>query len=242
MKKLFVCAIALLVCATSVFAQKGAWSFSIGTDAATQYMWRGYALSNTPTLTPTATLNFEKDDFSFELGYCSITELQREHYLEMDVWASASFKGFTLMAQEYGCGNNLGIGGYSDNLELSLSYELPFEFLPLTLSWNTFVLGDDFNWEGENAKRAFSSYAEVALPYQFGNFSVCATAGAVPFRSDDMYETEGFKLVNLGLQCGYNFTIGDNFELPIYIQDTYNPLYKKNFVVLGCGLSYTFDL
>ena len=79
-------------------------------------------------------------------------------------------------------------------------------------------------------------------PYEFGNFSVCATAGAVPFRSDDMYETEGFKLVNLSLQCGYNFSIGESFSLPVFIQDTYNPLFKKNYVVLGCGLSYTFDL
>lgn len=218
------------------------WSVSVGTEAATQYMWRGYALSNTPTLTPTVTLNYEKDDFSFELGYCSITELQRQHYLEMDVWAAASFKGFTLMAQEYGCGNNLGIGGYSDNLELCLSYELPFEFLPLTLSWNTFVLGDDYNWEGDDASRAFSSYAEVALPYKFGDFSVCATAGASPFRSDDMYETEGFSLVNLSLQCGYTFTVGENFELPIYAQYTYSPLFKQHFPVLGCSLTYTFGL
>ena len=48
--------------------------------------------------------------------------------------------------------------------------------------------------------------------------------------------------MNLSLQCGYNFSIGENFSLPVFIQDTYNPLFKKNYVVLGCGLSYTFDL
>ena len=238
MRKFFICVAVMLAGAFCAAAQD--WSVSVGTEASTRYLWRGYAVGETPTIVPTVTLNYEKGDFGFEAGYCSITELQGAHYLEMDFWASASYKGFTLTAMEQGAGNNLGIGGYDDNLELTLEYELPFDILPASISWNTFVAGDDFNLD---ESRAFSSYVELNLPYEYNNFSVCATAGAVPFKSEVMYENEGgFKFVNLGLKAGYTFTVGDNFELPIYVQDTYSPLFKKNFVVLGCSLSYTFSL
>jgi len=240
MRKLFISAAALLLCAINVFAQEGAWSLSVGNEAVTQYMWRGQAVGETPTIVPTVTLDFEKDDFAFEAGYCSITELQGAHYLEMDFWASASYKGFTFTAMEQGLGNNLGIGGYDDNLELTLEYELPFEYLPATISWNTFVAGDDFNLDGS---RAFSSYVELNLPYEINDLSLCLTAGAVPYRSEVMYGVEsGFRFVNLSFQAAYNFTIGENFGLPLYIQDTYNPIIGKNYVILGCALSYTFDL
>ena len=237
MRKLLVCAAVLFACVFGAAAQD--WSVSVGSEASTQYLWRGFDIAQSPTIVPTVTLNYEKDDFSFEAGYCSITELQRNHYLEMDVWAAATFKGITFMALEQGCGNNLGLGGYDDNFELTLAYELPFEFLPATISWNTFVLGDDYNNDGS---RAFSSYAEISLPYQFDNFSVAATAGAVPFKSDQLYETEGFSFTNLSLKAGYNLTVGDNFELPLYAQYTYSPLLKQHFVMLGCSFSYSFDL
>lgn len=243
MRKLLVCAAVLFSCAFGAAAQD--WSVSVGSEATTQYLWRGFDIAQSPTIVPTITLNYEKDDFSFEAGYCSITELQREHYLEMDVWASATYKGITFMALEQGCGNNLGLGGYDDNFELTLAYELPFEFLPATISWNTFVAGDDYNLQADLSnpyKRAFSSYVELDLPFEYKDFSVNATVGATPYRSD-LYENEGgFKFINLSLKAGYNFTVGDNFGLPVYAQYTYNPLLKANFVMLGCAFSYTFDL
>ena len=245
MKKLFVCAAILFACAFGAAAQD--WSVSAGSELTTQYLWRGFAIAESPTIVPTFTLNYENEDFGFEVGYCSITELQRNHYLEMDFWAAATFKGITFMALEQGCGNNLGLGGYDDNFELTLSYELPFEFLPASISWNTFVLGDDYNADGTlfsgppTYTRAFSSYIELNVPFQMNNFEVCATVGAVPFRSD-LYGTESFSFTNLTLKAGYNFTVGDNFGLPVYAQYTYNPLLKSNYFMLGCKLNYTIAL
>ena len=238
MKKFFICVAVMLAGAFCATAQD--WSVGVGTEATTQYLWRGMAIGASPTIVPTVTLNYEKDDFSFETGYCSITELQRAHYLEMDFWASATYKGITLLAMEQGCGNNLGLGGYDDNLELTLAYELPFESIPASISWNTFVAGDDYNLDGS---RAFSSYIELNVPYKVNNFEVCATAGAVPFRSEILYENEGgFSFINLGLRTGYTFTVGENFEMPLYAQYTYSPLFKEQFFVLGCSLTYTFEL
>lgn len=227
-----------MLTALNLSAQSGEWSLTAGSEAMSQYMWHGLPLTSSPTVIPAVSVNFEKEDFSFEAGVCSVTELQREHYLEMDIWASATYRGFTFMAQEYGMGDNLGLGGYSDNLELSLGYELPFD-VPASLTWNTFVAGDDYNGDGS---RAFSSYVELCIPYETGGFSFNFTAGAVPFASDEMYGTEGFAVTNLSLQAGYKLSIGDNLELPLYIQDTYSPLLEHNFVVLGCSLTYSFSL
>ncbi|MBO4417571.1 MAG: hypothetical protein J5801_05600 [Bacteroidales bacterium] len=241
MKKLFVCAAVLFACAFGAAAQD--WSVSAGSELTTQYLWRGFAIAESPTIVPTFTLNYENEDFGFEVGYCSITELQRSHYLEMDFWAAATFKGITFMALEQGCGNNLGLGGYDDNFELTLSYELPFEILPATISWNTFVAGDDYNLLADlSTKRAFSSYVELDVPFEYNNFSLDATVGATPFRSD-LYDNEGgFKFLNLSLKAGYNLPVGDSFELPVYAQYTYNPLLKANYFMLGCKLNYTIAL
>ena len=240
MKKLIICLAVMLAGVFCASAQD--WSVGVGTEAVTQYLWRGMAIGASPTIVPTVTLNYEKDDFSFETGYCSITELQRAHYLEMDFWASATYKGITLLAMEQGCGHNLGLGGYDDNLELTLSYELPFEYIPASISWNTFVAGDDYNEnEDMTLSRAFSTYIELNVPFRMNNFEFCATAGAVPFHSD-LYETGGFALTNLSLKAGYNFTIGDNFELPLYAQFTDNPMTHNQWFVLGCSLTYTFGL
>lgn len=246
MRRLFVCAAILFASAFGVAAQD--WSVSAGSEVSTQYLWRGFDIAQSPTIVPTVTLNYEKDDFSFEAGYCSITELQRNHYLEMDAWASVTYKGITFMALEQGLGNNLGLGGYDDNFELTIAYELPFEFLPASISWNTFVLGDDYNADGTlfsgppTYTRAFSSYVELDVPFVYNNFTVGATVGATPYRSD-LYENEdGFKFINLSLKAGYKLTAGDNFELPLYAQYTYNPLLKANYFLLGCTLNYTFNL
>ena len=136
-------------------------------------------------------------------------------------------------------GNNLGAGGYEDNLEISLGYEFPWS-VPVSLSFNTFVLGDDIN---ENGSRAFSSYAEISVPYEVGNFSFNGVLGAVPFRSDYMYGNcnDAFKITNITLSAAYNLSSGD-LNLPVYAQFTRNPLTKCNYYVLGCSLSIGFEL
>lgn len=232
MRKFFIC---IAVLFTAAFGASGRdWSFSLATEASTQFLWRGFAVGQSPTIVPSIALNYDKDGFHFETGYCSVTELQKGHYLEMDLWATAKYKGFTFTALEQGVGNNLGIGGYRDNLELTLIYELPFEHFPASLSWNTFVAGDDFNLDGS---RAFSSYIEIKVPFQYDRFSVCASAGAVPFKSEIIYQNVGgFRFNNLNLRTGYTLSAAEKCQLPLYAQYTYNPLFKKHFFVLGFSI------
>ena len=238
MKRFFICLALMLTAA--IGASAGDWSVSFATEASTQFLWRGFAVGKSPTIVPGITLNYARGGLGLEAGYCSVTELQKGHYLEMDLWATARYKGFTFTALEQGVGNNLGIGGYNDNFELTLIYELPLEHLPVSVSWNTFVAGDDFNLDGS---RAFSSYAELRVPCVFNNFSVCATAGAVPFKSEGIYKNGGgFKFINLSLRAGYTLAAGESFHLPFYAQYSYNPLLGSSFFVLGCSLAYTLKL
>lgn len=232
MKKVLFCIIALMAGFTGATARD--WNVSLGTEVATQYLWRGIAVGKSPTIVPSVALSYLRDGFAFEAGYCSVTELQGGHYLEMDLWATAKYKGFTFTALEQGLGNNLGLGGYNDNLELTLIYELPVRQFPASISWNTFVAGDDFNLDGS---RAFSSYLELRAPFSFDRFSVCATAGAVPYKSEIIYKNEaGFNFVNLSLRAGYTLAAGGNTELPFYAQYTCNPHTKNHFFVLGFSI------
>lgn len=238
MKKALISLAFCLLC-VAASAQDGAWSVNAGTEAMSQFIWRGTEAALHPTIIPTVTLDWENEDFSFELGQCSITELTGDEYLEMDIWASASYKGLSLTLTEFGMGNNLGIGGYDDNAELSLEYEFPWS-VPVTLSLNTFVFGDDFN---EDGNRAFSSYAEIAVPYEIGDLTLTGIVGAVPFRSDNTYGNceDAFKLTNLSLSATYNLSM-NNLELPVYAQFIRNPMTKSNYYVIGCVLNLCFDL
>jgi len=232
--------LSMMLCLLGVvaFAQDGSWSVNVGSEAVSQYIWRGLEVASHPTVVPTFSLDWESEDFSFELGQCTVAELTGDEYLEMDIWASATYKGLTLSLTEYGMGNNLGIGNYADNAELMLAYEFPWS-VPVSLSFNTFVFGDDFN---EDGSRAFSSYAEVAVPYEFGDLTLTGIAGAVPFRSDNMYgnSNDAFKFTNLTLNATYNLSM-DNLELPVYAQFVRNPMTKCNFYVIGCVLNLCFE-
>ena len=113
--------------------------------------------------------------------------------------------------------------------EANIGYDFGFA----SLQWFTNFAGNDgFN---KNGKRAYSSYAEVAVPFKLATVDWTATAGAVPYATD-FYGTTGFAVTNLTLRADKEIKITDSFSIPVFGQVTANPCTQKAYLVFGFTL------
>jgi hypothetical protein len=117
-------------------------------------------------------------------------------------------------------------------LEATLAYTLSESF-PLTLSWNTFVLGKGnkkYDDEGK-ASNSFSTYIEASYPFSLGGADLKASVGGIPWESA-VYGVEKSKIVNVALGASKEIKVTDSFSLPAFAQIVVNPASEDiNFVV-----------
>ena len=108
-----------------------------------------------------------------------------------------------------------------------------YDFGVLSLQWFTNFAGNDgFN---KNGKRAYSSYAEVAVPFKLVTVDWTATAGVVPYYTT-FYDTTGFAVTNLSLRADKEIKITDKFSVPVFGQVVANPHSQKAYLVFGFTL------
>ena len=108
-----------------------------------------------------------------------------------------------------------------------------YDFGVLSLQWFTNFAGNDgFN---KNGKRAYSSYAEVAVPFKLVTVDWTATAGVVPYYTT-FYDTTGFAVTNLSLRADKEIKITDKFSVPVFGQVVANPSSQKAYLVFGFTL------
>jgi len=113
--------------------------------------------------------------------------------------------------------------------EANIGYDFGFA----SVQWFTNFSGNDgLNKDG---KRAYSSYAEVAVPFKLATVDWTATAGAVPFATD-FYGTTGFAVTNVSLRADKEIKVTDSFSIPIFGQVVGNPCSQKAYLVLGITL------
>ena len=108
-----------------------------------------------------------------------------------------------------------------------------YDFGVLSLQWFTNFAGNDgFN---KSDKRAYSSYAEVSVPFKLATVDWTATAGVVPYYTT-FYDTTGFAVTNLSLRADKEIKITDKFSVPIFGQVVANPSSQKAYLVFGFTL------
>ena len=108
-----------------------------------------------------------------------------------------------------------------------------YDFGVASVQWFTNIAGNDgVNKDGE---RAYSSYAEVAVPFKLASVDWTATAGAVPFATD-FYGTTGLAVTNLSLRADKEIKLTDTFSIPVFGQVIANPCSQKAYLVLGFTL------
>ena len=82
---------------------------------------------------------------------------------------------------------------------------------------------------------AYSSYAEVNVPFRLGGLSWTATVGAVPYATS-FYSTDGFAVTNVSLKAVKELQMTDKFSVPVFAGVSANPCAQKAYMVVGFTL------
>lgn len=221
--------------------ERGDWSMTVGIDAVSKSLWRGMELGG-PSIQPTGTFDYEKDDWAVSLGFWSTKTVIGEPYGELDLFVEASWNNLTLSLTDYGYGQYFGPWQENHDLDLGLSYTLSDD-VPLTFSWYSVINktfegsmdGGGFDWQS-----AFPSYFEVAYEFSLWEVDFSATAGMLPFASD-YYGNDAFGVFNLNLWAGHEFEFEHGGSLPVSAQVVYNPMWNDFFWGVSVGYYFSLD-
>lgn len=243
MKKVLVMAVAMLT-AIKVSAweyENPGFQWSVGADITSSYLWRGMnygGLALQPDvmlgyggLSIEAWANISPKDWTF-----------KELNPELDLTLSYSIAGLTVGATHYYYFDGTKFfdyktpsltdytnGDYATNqTEVFAKFELGelVEKAPLTITWSTFVAGDDWKELYEDAsdpdkvtgiKRAYSSYLEAS--YEIGlplGFSLTPTVGMTPWASFYNDYEDKFSVNNISLKAQWELNVKEVFTLDVY--------------------------
>ena len=234
MKKIVSIAMMLVASATA-FAQDKIET-TISTDIVSQYVWRGQDLGNI-SIQPTLGIGYKGLSLS-AWGNAGVSSSDTK---ELDLTASYSIGGLNVGITDYWF-NTGGLDpdgryfkydahGTNHLFEANIGYDFGFA----SLQWYTNFAGND--GINKNGKRAYSSYAEVVVPFKLATIDWTATAGAVPYATDFYNDwTSGFAVTNLALKATKDIKVTDSFAVPIFAEVSANPCTQKAYLVLGITL------
>jgi len=235
MKKI-VCFAMMLVASATAIAQDEIET-TISADVVSSYIWRGQDLGSV-SLQPT-----------LGVGYKGLT---------LTAWGSTGLtnpddtKEFDLTLAYTIGGLNIGISDYWFNkggLDPEGRYfkydahgtnhvfeaNIGYDFGLASIQWYTNFAGNDgVNKDGD---RAYSSYAEVSVPFKLASVDWTATAGVIPWATSFYNNwTSGFAVTNLSLKATKDIKITDSFSVPVFGQIAANPCSQRAYLVFGFTL------
>ena len=210
-------------------AQKA--EFSVGADLISSYVWRG-AYQTSAAIQPAAGVSVSGFSLS-AWGSIPVTGMAKE----VDFTAAYEIAGLTFAITDYWWE---GEGAYkyfmyeskrtAHLFEGTISYDLPVEKFPLSLSWNTMFAGADYKEDGD---RAYSTYVTVSYPFEIKDVKLGISVGFTPWNG--LYESD-FSVVHVGLKASKDVKITDNFSLPVFGEIIANPRREDIFFVFGVSM------
>ena len=233
--KRFFLAGLLLVGATAAWAQDEIET-TVSGDVVSSYIWRGQDLGDV-SLQPTLGVSYKG--------------------LSLTAWGSVGLtdpldtKEFDLTLSYTTGGLNIGITDYwfDAGLDPDARYfkydahgtnhvfeaNIGYDFGVASVQWFTNFAGNDgINKDG---KRAYSSYAEVVVPFKLSAIDWTATVGAVPYATSFYNDwTSDFAVTNVSLKATKDIKVTDSFSIPVFGQIAANPCTQKAYLVFGFTL------
>lgn len=224
------------ICTTEVSAQsetESKLSINLSGDLVSRYVWRGIKQSDGASVQPAVSASLS----GFTLGAWGSTDIANSSHKEVDFYASYSKNNLTITATDYwwdgeGAFNYFsspdeGKGGHS--LEAALAYTLPQSF-PLTVSWNTFLLGKAN--KKESGDNSYSTYIELNYPFSVKDVSFKVGTGFTPWASS-VYGTDKFSFTSVHLGASKEIKITDSFSVPVFANIIANPVHEDIHFVFG---------
>ena len=233
MKKIVLFALGLVASATTLAQDKAKVETTIAADFVNQYIWRGLDCANV-SIEPTLGIGYK----GLSLTAWGNIGVSKSDVKEFDLTLGYTTGGFNIGITDYW----FSVGGDPENRYFKydahstnhvFEANIGYDFGVLNLQWFTNFAGNDgYN---KNGKRAYSSYAQVAVPFKLVTCDWTATAGAVPYYST-FYGTTGFAVTNLSLRADKEIKITDSFSVPVFGQIVANPSSQKAYLVFGFTL------
>lgn len=235
MKNLIISFAAVLCFVSSVSAQ----TFSGGADVVSAYIWRG-SYNAGASIQPSLEMKVK----GLSIGAWGSTDFGGNGKKEVDLSAKYSWKGITLGVTDYWWAGEgaMNYFHYEKNktahlFEGNLSYELPCEKFPLSISWNTFFAGAD---KDENGDRNYSTYIELCYPFSVKTVDLKAIVGMAPWYSPAFLPSDkhSFSICNVALAAQKAIKCSDEFSIPLFSQLIFNPATEDVHIVFGVSLKF----
>jgi hypothetical protein len=231
--RILILTLGALVCAPHAVKAQGLEA-NIGADIVSRYIWRGQELGGV-SFQPSMGISAWGLSLS-AWGNVGISNFQDTK--ELDLTLAYSIGGFNIGVTDYWFDSgpepdalyfNYTAGSTNHIFEANVGYDFGF----LAIQWYTNFAGNDAI--APNGKLAFSSYAELTVPFKIGPTEWSFAAGVVPFATE-FYAADRFSLVNLSLTASIDIPITDRFSLPVYTTLATNPLTRQAFLLVGITL------
>ncbi len=235
MKKLICFFLLISVWPGANAEEKQGPELNFSTDFVSTYIWRGMYMSGA-AVQP----SLELHTGNFTIGVWGSTGFSKEDN-EIDLTASYTLGDFVFTLTDMWWSTSGSATKYFNyrshetehTFEASVTYTLPCEHFPLTLSWNTIFAGMDKKADG---RQAYASYAELAYPFKIKNTELEAVCGFTPYKAEMQYETSGFAFTHLALRAAREIRITSSFSLPLFTELSVNPASEDAHFVIGFTL------
>ena len=235
MKKIVLLALGMAMNMTT-FAQDEIET-TISGDIVSSYIWRGQDLGST-ALQPTLGVSYKGLSLT---AWGSTSLVNPDDTKEFDLTLAYTIGGFNIGITDYwfdrggldpeGRYFKYDAHGTNHVFEANIGYDFGFA----SIQWYTNFAGND--GLNKDEKRAYSSYAEVSVPFKLASVDWTATAGAIPYATTFYNSwTSGFAVTNLALKATKDIKITDTFSVPIFGQVVANPCTQNAYLVLGLTL------
>ena len=217
--------------ATTMAAQEQVET-QLSSDVVSTYVWRGQDLGNA-SLQPTLGIAWKGLSLS---AWGSVGIARAEDMKELDLTLQYTTGGLTLGIVDYWNDTADKRYLYYQTHGTGHAFEgfVGYDFGPLSLSWQTIFAGND--GKNNQGNRAYSSYAELLVPFRLASCDWQATVGLTPYATT-LYGTTGFAVTNLSLRASKAVKLTDQFSLPLFAQLMANPCSGKLFFVFGITIS-----
>ena len=232
MRKIVLLAIGLVASATA-FAQDNVET-TVAADFVSSYIWRGQNLGSV-AVQPTLGVGYKGLSLS-AWGSYGLTD--PDDTKEFDLTLAYTVGGLNIGITDYWFSEGLDPAGRYFKYDAHgtnhlFEANIGYDFGPLAIQWYTNFAGND--GANKDGKRAYSSYAELSVPFRLATVDWSAAVGVVPFATD-FYGTNGFAVTNLSLKATKDIKVTDSFSIPVFGQIAGNPCSQKAYLVFGFTL------
>jgi hypothetical protein len=205
---------------------------TIASDFVNQYYWRGQDLGDV-SIQPTLGIAYKGLSLS---GWGNVGLSDKDDTKEFDLTASYAISGFHVGITDYWF--NTPNDRYFEYAAHKTSHvfegNIGYNFGPVALNWYTNFAGND--GLNKSGKRAYSSYVEATVPFEFASCNWTATVGAVPYATSFYSKANGFAVANVAVKATKAIKITDSFSVPIFASIAANPSNQKAYLLFGFTL------